>query len=240
MPLVMVVLLAVEMRQPPVERGSSIQITLRRVGLVGVVALLLTAGASVTVAQSQLARNVLRRLQPTEPCSLFQPGRVLFEADWSTGLDDWGAGPEWSVVDGVLSFDGSSPGSIAYAPPPATSDYAVETEVQVAPGARDGFAIFLRQLIAIEYRATIDEGKATIETGGRFRRSLASVDLDPGTDWHRYRFEARDRQFRLMIDGVCVLEAEGATVSTNTGAYHTGIRTGQGIVRVRSFKIIGE
>jgi hypothetical protein len=39
---------------------------------------------------------------------LSEPGRVLYTADWSTGLDGWAGSGDWKTLRGVLLNDGTS------------------------------------------------------------------------------------------------------------------------------------
>jgi hypothetical protein len=61
------------------------------------------------------------------------PPNVLYRADWlRTGTRDWTGSRAWSVVDGTLVNDGSTPRSILRAPwkPSPDQDYAVEAELR--------------------------------------------------------------------------------------------------------------
>jgi hypothetical protein len=66
------------------------------------------------------------------------PGTVLFQSDWSKGLDDWGASDGWTVRDGMLEIDGKDNRTLTIPYQPTVRDYAVIYSVQVVDEPKDG------------------------------------------------------------------------------------------------------
>jgi hypothetical protein len=66
------------------------------------------------------------------------PGTVLFQSDWSKGLDGWGASDGWTVRDGMLEIDGQDDRTLTIPYQPTVRDYAVIYSVQVVDEPKDG------------------------------------------------------------------------------------------------------
>src|SRR5262249_40208132 len=66
------------------------------------------------------------------------PGTVLFQSDWSKGLDGWGASDGWTVRDGMLEIDGKDNRTLTIPYQPTVRDYAVIYSVQVVDEPKDG------------------------------------------------------------------------------------------------------
>jgi len=89
--------------------------------------------------------------QPGEAGKGGQPGEVLYQADWSHGLDGWSGVGGWKTLNGQLINDGSNTHYNVWtrAPyrPGNISDYAVEADIQVVSVANpqfDSFGILVR------------------------------------------------------------------------------------------------
>jgi hypothetical protein len=150
--------------------------------------------------------------------------RMLFEADWSIGLDGWITGPpdtmNWHTSDGILINDGEGIDSYIWAPyvpgDASITDYAVDAEVRIdEEQCGDAFAIGVRA----------EGGPADGHTVGRQESYwagyncgyLATIWLDvvnpdpewqkaqtqfnPKSGWHTYRVEVQASTVRLLIDG---------------------------------------
>jgi hypothetical protein len=66
------------------------------------------------------------------------PGTVLFQSDWSKGLDGWQASDGWTVRDGLLEMDGQDNRTLTIPYQPATRNYDVEFQIQVVNVPEDG------------------------------------------------------------------------------------------------------
>lgn len=77
------------------------------------------------------------------PCP---PGCVLYEADWSSGLNGWGASQGWKTLDGILVNDGTKGAWGKWIAGPyhpgaqKINNYAVEAEIQVVRSSGGGLA----------------------------------------------------------------------------------------------------
>jgi len=66
------------------------------------------------------------------------PGTVLFQSDWSKGLEGWGASDGWTVRDGMLEIDGKDNRTLTIPYQPTVRDYAVIYSAQVVDEPKDG------------------------------------------------------------------------------------------------------
>lgn len=147
------------------------------------------------------------------------PGpRVVFEANWADGLDDWVLTGNWSIVDNALERAGVQGLAVALAPfRPGATAYTIEAVMEPlgdsAAAAVAGFAI---------------QG----DEGGQPRVVAAPVD---GSGRHTYRLEVSEDEVRFLVDGVVVntLSNDGYLDPERVGLAAAG--TG---LRVYSFAII--
>ncbi len=66
------------------------------------------------------------------------PGTVLFQSDWSKGLDGWQASDGWTVRDGLLEMDGQDDRTLTIPYQPDTRNYDVALQLQVVSVPADG------------------------------------------------------------------------------------------------------
>ena len=135
------------------------------------------------------------------------PGTVLFQADWSKGLDGWNASDGWTVRDGMLEIDGNDNRSLTIPYQPAVRDYAVIFSVQVVDEPQDGG--FFR-LVADPtptspgFHAEVEGLQTNLQhVNGDHPHAL--VQLDPGDvqDPHSYRpidYEPKNRVFNYHVE----------------------------------------
>jgi len=162
---------------------------------------------------------------------------VLYEADWSSGLNGWPGTFGWKALNGILLNDGSYSDSWKYwiaAPYQSkdTADYAVEAEIQLVrnPGC-GSFGIVVRSAyqggIHICPRPRIS-----------FRSKTDVIEeydySSPGSEWHKYRIEARGNTFRVIIDDAVAIEViDNRNLSGGT----VGLWSDRTQINVRSFKV---
>jgi len=179
-------------------------------------------------------------------------GQVLYQADWSTGLNGWVSGASWDVVQGTLVTDGpteSAEDNWIKAPfQPPTADYAIEAEIQILNPGRcfvSYFGIIARVDDAKGGGITagwVDcDGTLQIAAGGySLSNPIAEQGFSRdqmGTSWHLYRLEVQGNAIRLFIDGQAqpVLEAQD---NRFLAAGEVGLFTYYAQISVRSFKVI--
>lgn len=149
------------------------------------------------------------------------PGTVLYEADWSQGMDGWVGPGDWKLLGGMLLNDGTGDYSeffplIAPVDLAGTADYAVEAEIRVVEEASS---------FGIVVRADNRGGGYVAGVGRGWNRTSAISDLDgwwgtndlngrlvdgaifdPRGDWHSYRVEVRGNTLRLFVDDAKLAE----------------------------------
>ncbi len=178
-----------------------------------------------------------------------QPGTVLYQANWSGGLNDWTGTSDWKTSNGMLISDGSYNDPNNYGSPTIepsyqvkeTSDYAVEVRIQQLGGAGCFDAAVIRGSIASDgvqgYRLAIGcFGGATLYAAhGSSLNQLAHVDFDPGNTWHTYRLEAKGTSISAFIDGIQVF---GVNDATYLSGGIIGIKSQATQIDVSSFMVI--
>ncbi len=159
---------------------------------------------------------------PTPP----PPGTILYQADWSNGLNGWKGSPDWKVLNGMLLSDGSN-GNIIDGPtivPPYqvsnTADYAIEANIQLISYGYVGegsssFGISLRGTSTTNGWQGYTGGLLAFNQYQRYMQitgpdifdALKRGDFDPGsTSPHTYRVEVKGNDIKLLIDGSIRLE----------------------------------
>lgn len=164
---------------------------------------------------------------------------ILYQADWSTGLNGWFGSQDWKTLDGMLINDGTHNGiglSITAPYTPNTDDYAVEAEIQVIrPIGCSSFGIVAR---ADRKETGYQTGINYCEFHGAafyYMPELGYKEFEPGTDWHTYRLEVKGNTIKFLIDGALVLK-------TSDNRYLSGGQVGlwndEVQLNVRSFKVM--
>jgi hypothetical protein len=65
-------------------------------------------------------------------------GTVLFQSDWSKGLDGWQASDGWTVRDGMLEMDGQDNRALTIPYQPVARNYDVAFQIRVVSVPADG------------------------------------------------------------------------------------------------------
>lgn len=169
--------------------------------------------------------------------------RLIYQTDWSHGLDGWMATPGWSVSGGALQSDMGTEREITSSFHPGTSNYAIEVRFQIvavsqrpptqldlsadatsgAGGNRDGF-IFLMDSVALTYVMFAQHPHVEVYIDPMVDMDLSTYqphDFEPGSHWHIYRVEVRGPWAVLSIDGHFISSALSAKTSQlSTGPLH--------------------
>ena len=115
----------------------------RATAIAGVAAALILVIVATTI-YAQFARRATSTVTAaatatsTPAFTTAAPGTVLFQSDWSKGLDGWGASDGWTVRDGMLEIDGKDNRTLTIPYKPTVRDYAVIYSVQVVDEPIDG------------------------------------------------------------------------------------------------------
>jgi len=186
--------------------------------------------------------------------------QVLYAADWSVGMDGWTSDPGgWHVSNGMLIYDDAEP-DIIVSPYQVlgTSEYAVETEIQITKLETNtvypDFSLGIRRDQSRERMVTScvsvsrkeDEGQelrlSSLILGGGSYDSCPLADavrVDLGDQWHTYRVELHLSSITVAIDGKVVVSAVDDKVPWGGSGAHSLTLSAEGLpVRVRSFRVL--
>lgn len=188
-------------------------------------------------------------------------GSMLYQADWSNGMNGWFGTNEWSVANGILSSDGSDSCSSAddntcynilapFSPGDyGISDYAVEASIQVVGANGSFFGIVargeggsssLRGYIAGMAGVTDNgggdfSGRAAISYVGYAGNAPQQTPFDAGSGWHTYRMVVNGGMITLSIDGHLYVPFSDSAFS-NGG--EVGLRSSGGMrIQIKSFVV---
>jgi hypothetical protein len=191
------------------------------------------------------------KLSPTLTLPAVKPGTVLYQADWSKGLDGWSSTGGWQAVQGQLQGDSLEESFILAPYKPTTANYAVEARIQVVHLLRahgGSLSLFAKQGrgtagFQAGVAALMGPGPRTFgsnpqlqiyaEPGGPSNFYVS--DYDPQTQWHTYRVEVQDDSATLVVDGIAI------TTINSEQPYSTGplgISSGLVLLRVSSFRVL--
>jgi hypothetical protein len=173
---------------------------------------------------------------PVSPTPSYAPGTVLYKADWSHGLGGWHASQGWSIVQGQLQVNSLPDTTLTVPYMPATSNYAVEVDVQVVKVLKqsdneflvvvpssshgDGFKGGFESLYQPVYRPSPDfyTGFAqAIANNLNVNAGIQQIDFVPGKRMRTYRIEVSGNQVTLFVDG-----AEDSTTTSLESAFSNG------------------
>ena len=190
------------------------------------------------------------------PTETVAPGIVLYQADWSHGLDGWKGSRGWSVIQGDLQGVCGETTTLTTPYLPAVTNYAVEARLQVVRllHKNGGFySIFAHQVPGKDgYQAGVSDllGPGPRPNGSNaqlqiFIDPMADMapgsfhpsDNDPKTQWHTYRVDVQDNEATLEVDGVPSHSASSTqTQMLSNGPL--GLSCGSVVLRVSSFRIL--
>jgi len=175
-----------------------------------------------------------------------QSGNVLYQADWSKGMDGWSGSADWKHFADMLVNDGSNieTGHRIMAPyQPKSQDYAIEAKILLIDpqcgGTKKQFGLIARATEQGGILGGFDCPQAALASteDGRFDffDPIASQDFTPGTKWHIYRLAVQGNKIRLFVDGAPLLEKANKRYLDNgkVGMFSIGAQ-----ISVRSFKVL--
>jgi hypothetical protein len=191
---------------------------------------------------------------PTSTPVPAQPGDVLYQADWSSGLNGWLGAGDWKTVGGMLVNDGSGYDSQIFAPyQPGLAhndNYAIEAEIQLVRYTDTTFS----SRASFSILARVDTNKQGYQIGacaafgffscGTYTYNLfasngsvniADAEFNPGTEWHTYRAEMVNNTIKVLLDGNVVLQT---TDNIFLSGGRVGLSSYRNQINVRSFRVI--
>lgn len=185
--------------------------------------------------------------------------QVLYAADWSVGMDGWTSDPGgWHVSNGLLIYNDTEP-DIIMSPYQVlgTSDYAVETEIQItnlrtnAVDPHFSLAIrreqSLQRMVSSRVSVSHKEGEgqelrlssSILGEGGYDSFPLTdAVRIDLGDQWHTYRVELHLNSITVAIDGKVVASAVDDKTPWGGGGHVITLAAGGLPIRVRSLRVL--
>lgn len=186
--------------------------------------------------------------------SAVAPGTVLYQADWSHGLDGWPTVKGWQVHAGALQTTGAEQLMITAPYHISVSNYTIEVRIQVmslarvganlslkaekAPG-KDGYiASVLNLLNPGQYPNGLHpQAQVYLDPMGSMEEgSFETIDYDPKFQPHTYRVEIRDASVRFAIDGNAVSDATSIkTAQLSNGPIE--IHCSLAVLDISSFRI---
>jgi hypothetical protein len=206
----------------------------------------LTQSATTSSLTPTATATLAPTIPPTAPPTPCQPGAVCYRADWSKGIDAWGAGSEWAVSNGLLINSGTDHNNCSVSPTltlpfqPTTSNYSVQVQVRWpngSPGniAEGCFGISARLGAGTGYVAYWQNQGVTIASDARPLNFTCCSTL--GSDWHTLSFDVNGPNLALKVDG-------GVRLSTNDAAYLTvngqiGLSDYYDLIYIRSIVVKG-
>lgn len=172
------------------------------------------------------------------------PGSVLYQADWSSGLNGWDGFSDWSALGGMLVCAGqdatTSVGAVAPVDVSSANGYAVEADIQLLRyNPADGsFGLVVRVQQngdGYGFGATTD-GTIVLATHqiGVSPTTLDSKPFNPGSDWHRFRLEVSGNNLRAFVDGSLALNS---TDNTFVAGDSVGLWSSGAQLNIRQFTV---
>ena len=170
-----------------------------------------------------------------------QTGDVLYQADWSSGLNGWAGSSDWKTVSGMLVNDGTSYTSIILAPykPGNLSDYAIEAQIQLVRFSQQcnrGIGLAVRvDTGGGGYLAGVDAAcNSTVDIRTQ-NQVLVSKNYELDTEVHLYRVEVKANTIKLFMDGTLVLETMDNRFLSGG---QVGLYGSQASFNVHSFRVL--
>lgn len=182
---------------------------------------------------------------PVQPTSTATPApNVLYQADWSNGLNGWPGGA-WKTVGKMLINDGSDGTRWTFSPAPfqlnGTMNYAVETEIQVVHRDGQGFGVVARANNGNGYWFGVDGGSIdpliySVSGGGStYLGAGPRLSDELILKYNVYRAEVQDNSLRFFVNGGLVFSKQDNRFLMPG---RTGLWCSASQINVRSFKVI--
>lgn len=211
-----------------------------------------TGNATATDTATTLPTNTpLPTATSTPPGPPCNPGAVCYTADWSHGINSWGASGDWKVSNGLLVNDGSNLNDCHNTPTltlpyqPTTSNYSIVVQAQFPnlSGSNSCFTMFARA------GQTNGQPRSYFAfVGGNGSESICVLNSDncgngskccyaAGSAWHTYTLNVKDTNLNLYIDGGLVVSTHDATLLGVMG--QIGLANDNDLLYIRSIVVKG-
>lgn len=201
------------------------------------------ATTSVAPPTSSAVPAATRSARPSSPGPTpASPASVLYQSDWSAGLDGWSGSEDWTALRGELLCAGQifslEAGTVAPIDVDTAGDFAVEAEIRLLRYAitNGSFGLMVRvQEDGSGYAVGHDYADDLVVLRAQpGRPTLDRQPFTPGDGWHRYRIEVRGNELSAFVDGSPVL---GATDNTFLTGKRVGLWSSGAQLSVRSVEV---
>jgi len=215
--------------------------------------LLLLLAACSTVTPTPLVASPVPTPTATQP--LVKSGTVLYQADWSHGLDGW-EGSGWKSVQGQLATTQDGTFTIMAPYQPVVHSYAIEVQIQIgqifhpasgyfsifaqSASGQDGFQAGVNRFMGPGPKPNGQNPQVQIRIdppSSMQRGDGLPRDYEPHDNWHTYRVEVQDTLASFFVDGSEVSSAS-TTVTPTLSTGPIGITGSGAIITVKDFRII--
>ncbi|HLG64654.1 MAG TPA: hypothetical protein VKY19_22130 [Ktedonosporobacter sp.] len=216
--------------------------------------LLLFLAACSTSPTTPLVASPTPQPTPT-PTPLVKAGTVLYQADWSHGLDGW-QGSGWRSVQGQLETTQDGTFTIMAPYQPAVHNYAIEVQIQIgqifhpasgyfsifaqSASGQDGFQASVNRFMGPGPKPNGQNPQVQIRIdpfSSMARGDGLPRDYEPHDNWHMYRVEVQDTLASFFVDGSEVSSAS-TTVTPVLSTGPIGITGSGAIITIKDFRII--
>ena len=222
-----------------------------------------TVAASTTTTQKTTTTEPPATTEPptTEPPTTdttepLPPSNILYEADWSGGMNGWSGTSGWTTTGGMLVNNGEgsaetgTPASILAPYQPDTADYTIVAVIALSgttkpvSGSVRAFGQVARYTSAGAYTfgcgpdpgsgldnlfvANPGKGEPIVDN------VLGQAPFDPGTGFHTYRFDLKGSTITVSVDSFQDIKV---TDDRYTSAGQVGLWAAGTPISVKSFTI---
>lgn len=189
------------------------------------------------------------------PTPLVKAGTVLYQANWSEGLDGW-QGSGWKSVQGQLVTTGDGTFTIMAPYQPVVHNYAIEVQIQItglfrpvggyfsifaqSVSEQDGFQAGVNRFMMPGPKPNGQHPQVQIRIdppSSMARGDGIPRDYEPHNNWHTYRIEVQDTLANFFVDGSEV-SSSSTTVTPTLSTGPIGITCSEAILTVKDFHII--
>ena len=184
------------------------------------------------------------------------PSNILYEADWSSGMNGWSGTSGWTTTGGMLVNNGEgevgsgSPAMITAPYQPDTPDYIIVSVIALTgttkpvAGPVKAFGEAARVTSAGGY--TMGCGPSPVSGSDNLFLAnpakgeqltdtiLDGAPFDPGTGWHTYRLEVSGSTISVSVDSILEIKV---TDSRWTDPGKLGLWAAGTPISVKSFKV---
>jgi len=190
--------------------------------------------------------------------AVLTPVKLPYTADWSKGLAGWAVSPNWTIVDGVLTNDGTSDDARISATAPidlsSVRDYVVEADIELVRYGGGGYQSFGFVVRSVDDKTGYRIGHCTYGGYGTCNgdsqnyaagiwnagsgSALVSAQFKPPTqEFHHFKVEVKAATLTFTAPDV------GVNLTTTDNAYLSGAQVGLWSqncqISVRNFTVSG-